>query len=77
MNQENGKNPNFSPRQMQKVMSSAEGKELLALLSESGKLREAMEAFKRGDMKGVQAALGPVMESEKASELMEKIHNRK
>ena len=76
MNQEKEKNPKISPGQMQKVMSSAEGKELLALLQESGKLREAMEAFKKGDMKGVQAALGPIMESEKATELMGKI-NRK
>ena len=76
MNQETEKNPKISPLQMQKVMSSAEGKELLTLLQESGKLREAMEAFKKGDMKGVQAALGPIMESEKATELMGKI-NRK
>lgn len=76
MNQEKEKNPKISPDRMQKVMSSAEGKELLTLLQESGKLRQAMEAFKKGDMKGVQEALGPVMESEKATDLMEKI-NRK
>lgn len=76
MNREKEKNPKISPREMQKVMSSAEGKELLTLLSESGKLREAMEAFKKGDMKGVQAALGPIMESEKATELMGKINGK-
>lgn len=76
MNQEKEKNPKISPREMQKVMATSEGKELLKLLSESGKLREAMEAFKKGDMKGVQAALTPVMETEKAGELLRKINGK-
>lgn len=76
MHQEKEKNPKISPRDMQKVMSSPEGKELLTLLSRSGKLNQAMEAFKKGDMKGVQEALAPVMASEKAGQLVEKL-NRK
>ena len=76
MNQEKEKNPKISPGEMQRVMSSPEGKELLALLSESGGLRAAMEAFKKGDMKGVQTALSPVMETERAGELMRKINGK-
>ena len=76
MHQEKEKNPKISPHDMQKVMSSPEGKELLTLLARSGKLNQAMEAFKKGDMKGVQEALAPVMASEKAGQLVEKL-NRK
>lgn len=76
MNQEKGKNPKISPGEIQRIMATPEGKELLALLAEGGGLRAAMEAFKKGDMKGVQAALSPVMETEKAGELMGKL-NRK
>ncbi len=76
MSQEKEKNPKISPSDMQRVVSSVEGKELIALLSESGGLRAAMEAFKKGDMKGVQAALSPVMETEKAAELLRKINGK-
>lgn len=76
MYEETGKNPKISPREMQRIMASAEGRELLALLAESGGLRGAMEAFKKGDMKGVQAALSPVMETERAAELMQKINGK-
>ena len=76
MNKENSKNPKISPNEMQRVMSSPEGKELLTLLSEGGGLKTAMEAFKKGDMQGVQKALSPVMESERAKELMGKINGK-
>ena len=74
MNQE--KNPQISPREMQRVMGSAEGKELIALLSKDGGLQKAMEAFRRGDMNGVKAALEPAMASEKAEELLHKLSGK-
>ncbi len=76
MKQETEKKPKISSNEMQRVMSSPEGRELLTLLSEGGGLKAAMEAFKKGDMKGVQTALSPVMESERATELMRKINGK-
>ena len=76
MKQDWGKNPKFSTGEMQKLMSSPEGKQLFALLSQSGGFQAAMEAFKKGDMKGVQQALQPVMETKEAGELMEKINQK-
>ncbi len=77
MNRETQKNPKNSTDEMKRVVSGAEGKELMALLAQSGSLKAAMEAFKKGDMKGVQAALEPVMETERAKELVRKINNGK
>ena len=76
MNQEREKNPQITPREMQRVMGSAEGKELLALLAKGGGLQKAMEAFRKGDMKGVKEALEPAMSSEKAEELLRKINGK-
>ena len=76
MEQEKEKNPKILQAQMQRIMSGPEGKELLTLLSEGGGLKAAMEAFKKGDMKGVQRALSPVMESDRAKELVEKLNGK-
>ena len=76
MNQEKGKKTQMNPREMQRVMGSAEGKELLALLAEGGGLQKAMEAFRKGDMKGVKEALEPAMASERAEELLRKINGK-
>ncbi len=76
MNQEREKNPQISPGEMQRVMGSAEGKELLALLSKSGGLQKAMEAFRRGDMNGVKAALEPALATEKAETLLQKLSGK-
>ncbi len=74
MNQEKDKNPQFSPRDMQRVIGSPEGKELLAILAGSGGLQKAMEAFRKGDMDGVRSALEPAMTSEKAEVLLKKLN---
>ncbi len=76
MSQEREKNPKMSSKEMQRVLSAPEGKELLTLLRESGCMEAAMEAFKKGDMKGVQAALQPVMETERAEGLLRKINGK-
>ena len=70
------KNSQMSPQEMGKVLSSPEGKRLLAMLSESGGLNRAIEAFKKGDMKGVQAALQPAMEKPETAELLGKINGK-
>ena len=76
MNQETEKNPKISYNDMERVMSGAEGKELMSLLSEGGGLQEAMEAFKKGDMKGVQKALSSAMENPRTMDLMRKINGK-
>ncbi len=76
MNREKEKNPQISPREMQRIMSSTEGKELVALLSRGGGLQRAMEAFRKGDMQGVKTALEPAMASEEAEELLRKLGGR-
>ena len=76
MNAENGKNPKISSKEMQRVMSSQEGKELLQLLSRSGGLEAAMEAFRKGDMQGVKTALQPALQTQEAGQLLEKINGK-
>lgn len=76
MSAENAKNPKISSEEMKRVMSTQEGKDLLQLLSQSGGLQAAVEAFRKGDMQGVQKALQPALQSKKAGELLEKINGK-
>ncbi len=63
---------NFS--EMRRVMASEEGKKLLAMLSQSGSLQAAMQAFQKGDMNAVQEAVRPVVETPQAAELLQKLN---
>ena len=63
----------FSREQAEKVLRSPEGQELLALLSGSGGLQKAQEAFRRGDMAAAQEALRPVLQTGKAESLLQKL----
>ena len=63
---------NFS--EMRRVMASEEGKKLLAMLSQSGSLQAAMQAFQKGDMQAVQEAVRPVVETPQAAELLHKLN---
>ena len=76
MHRETEKNPQITPQNMTKIMASAEGKELLAILAGGGGLKKAMEAFRKGDMNGVKAALEPAMASERAEELLRKLNGK-
>lgn len=76
MHRETEKNPQITPQNMTKIMASAEGKELLAILAGGGGLQKAMEAFHKGDMNGVKAALEPAMASERAEELLRKLNGK-
>ena len=63
---------NFS--EMRRVMASEEGKKLLAMLSQSGSLQAAVQAFQKGDMQAVQEAVRPVVETPQAAELLHKLN---
>ena len=55
----------FSADQLRRVLGSAEGKQLLALL--------AAEAVKAGDHARAQAILQPVLQTEQAQALLQKL----
>ena len=76
MSAEMGKTPKFSQKEMQRVLSSPEGKELLAMLSKSEGFQAARVAFKKGDMNTVQSALQPVLQTKEAGELLHKINGK-
>ena len=76
MSAENAKNPKISSEEMKRVMSTQEGKDLLQLLSQSGGLQAAVEAFRKGDMQGVKTALQPALQTQEAGQLLEKINGK-
>lgn len=65
----------FSADQLRHVLDSAEGKQLLALLAADGggRLRQAAEAVKAGDHARAQAILQPVLQTEQAQALLQKL----
>lgn len=65
----------FSADQLRRVQDSAEGKQLLALLAADGggRLRQAAEAVKAGDHARAQAILQPVLQTEQAQALLQKL----
>ncbi len=66
----------FSPEQVKQVLGSAEGKRLIAMLSQNGGLQAAAKAFKQGDMNAVQEALKPTLETQEAGDLLKKINGK-
>ena len=65
----------FSADQLRRVLGSAAGKQLLALLAADGggRLRQAAEAVKAGDHARAQAILQPVLQTEQAQALLQKL----
>ena len=65
----------FSADQLRRVLGSAEGKQLLALLAADvgAALRQAAEAVKAGDHARAQAILQPVLQTEQAQALLQKL----
>lgn len=66
----------FSADQLRRVLGSAEGRQLLALLTADGggRLRQAAEAVKAGDHTRAQAILQPVLQTEQAQALLQKLN---
>ena len=66
----------FSPEQLRRVLESAEGRQLLALLSSGGgeRLRQAADAAKRGDHARAMELLRPVLSTEQAQALLRKLN---
>lgn len=71
----------FSAAQIQQVLGSAEGRQLLALLQRDGgsALRQAAQQIAQGNYDEAKAILEPVMSTSEAAELVRKIneHNQR
>lgn len=68
----------FSPQQIQNVLHSKQGQQLLELLNRDGgaALRKAAAAVKSGDYESAKKIMTPVMQTPEAAELIEQL-NRK
>lgn len=71
-------NMGFTPEQIKKVLGSKEGQKLMELLNRDGgaALKQAVGAYKTGDLDAVKRILEPVMQTPEASRLVDEI-NRK
>lgn len=68
----------FTPQQIQRVLGTKEGQQLLALLNRDGgaALRQAAAAVKSGDYARAKQVMEPVMQTPEAAKLVDRI-NRK
>ena len=66
----------FSESDVKKVLTTPEGKKLLQLLNRDGgkTLQQAAQALKNGQSEAAQQLLKPLMESEAATELVQKLN---
>ena len=70
----NGANNSFSEADLRRALASAEGQRILALLrSDGGALKQAMQAVKQGDYAGAKTVLEPVLQTDEARQLLEKL----
>lgn len=67
-------NSQFSAQQLKDLISSTEGKRLLALLQRDGgeNAKRAAEEYKKGNVAGAQALLQSVMQTQEANDLLHK-----
>ena len=74
------KNPSkipFSAEELRRVLGSAEGKRLMALLSQDGStLQQAAEAFRSGDIAGAQERLKPLVSTPEATRLLDDLSRK-
>lgn len=76
MNDNSPKNP-FAAEQARRILDSAEGKQLLALLSrDKSTLQAAARAVQNGDTAAAKSLLRPLVDTPEADALLQKI-NRK
>ncbi len=63
----------FSPEQAKQLLSSPEGKRLIAMLTKNGGLQAAAEAFKTGGVAAAQEVLKPTLQTQEADALLKKL----
>ncbi len=78
MKQDSQKIPQFSAEQVRQVLTSAEGRQLMALLSRDGGqgMQQAAEAYRKGNLSEAQEALKPLMQNTQAQALLKKLSER-
>ena len=71
----NGANNSFSEADLRRALASAEGQRILALLRSDGggALKQAMQAVKTGDYVGAKTVLEPMLQTDEARQLLEKL----
>ncbi len=79
-NQDFSKNSNLdlNPSQIKRILSSAEGAELVRLLRRDGGagVRVAAELLRRGDAEGARAALSPLLQGTDREELARRLKEK-
>lgn len=75
MTQDSEKNANFSPAHLRRLLSSPEGRQLLALLQRDGgeTMRQAAAQVKEGNPRAAQELLRPMADSPEAAQLLKKL----
>lgn len=66
----------FDEKAIRRVLGSPEGQQILQLLNQDGgqALRRAADALRSGSAEAAREALAPIMESEAASALIDKLN---
>lgn len=75
MTQDSEKNANFSPEHLRRLLSSQEGRQLMALLQRDGgqALRQAAAQAKEGNTHAAQELLRPMADNPEAAALLKKL----
>ncbi len=73
------KDSQFSVQKFREILASAEGKQLIAMLSRDGGkgMQQAAEAYRKGDVAGAQEALRPLVDTPEGNALLQKLQNGK
>ena len=72
-------NSGFSKAEAAKLLASAEGQQLLALLRQDGgnTLAQAAEAMRAGNTEGAKAILQPLLSTPEAAALLDQLNRRR
>lgn len=78
MKQDSRKIPQFSAEQVRQILSSPEGRQLIALLNRDGGkgMQQAAAEYRKGNLAGAQEALKPLVQTAEAEALLKKLNGK-
>ena len=78
MKQDSQKLPQFSAEQVRQILSSPEGRQLIALLNRDGGkgMQQAAAEYRKGNLAGAQEALKPLVQTAEAEALLKKLNGK-
>ncbi len=78
MKQDSQKIPQFSAEQVRQILSSPEGRQLIALLNRDGGkgMQQAAAEYRKGNLAGAQEALKPLVQTAEAEALLKKLNGK-